>query len=98
MFTLILTFYCACFLCTGKEPGHAAHAITRSGARAKAGVTAACDRAHLGKTILFEDGRSLVCQDTGGKKIRGNRVDVYVEHHEEAVKLGVVKVKGTFIK
>jgi 3D (Asp-Asp-Asp) domain-containing protein len=40
--------------------------------------------------VLFIDGIGIrVCDDTGGSKIRGRRVDVFFASHKEAERFGV---------
>jgi 3D (Asp-Asp-Asp) domain-containing protein len=39
----------------------------------------------------------LICQDTGSK-IKGRRVDVFVDDHARAKKLGVRRLRGTFAR
>ncbi len=96
MLKLVLTFYCACFLCTGKHTVQKGYGLTKSGKPAIAGITAACDKKRLGQMVAIGS-TLLYCQDTGGKKIRGNRIDVYVASHDEAKRLGVKVVQGSFL-
>ena len=79
-----LTAYCACMECCGKTDG-----ITASGIRAKEGVTVAADTRTLPfGTKIFIDGHEYIVQDRGGA-IKGNRIDVYFDHHQEALEFGV---------
>lgn len=79
-----LTAYCACIKCCGKTDG-----ITASGVRAREGVTVAADTRILpfGTKIII-DGHEYTVQDRGGA-IKENRIDVYFDHHQEALEFGV---------
>jgi len=78
-----LTYYDACVKCCGKTDG-----ITASGAKATAGRTiAAPPEFYFGQEIEI-DGNIYVVEDRGGS-IKGNRFDIYVDSHQEAVNLGV---------
>lgn len=87
-----LTAYCSCEKCCGKTDG-----ITASGVKAKQGVTIAADTNVIpfDSTILI-DGHEYIVQDKGGA-IKGNRIDVYFESHEEALQFGV-QYKEIFLK
>ena len=86
----ILTHYCDCLICTGTAKG----SRTASGTKPKQGRTIACD----GKTlkmgdIVYIDTIGLrVCEDRGGA-IKGNKIDVFVADHNQAVNMGVKKAK-----
>lgn len=87
-----LTAYCACYECCGKTDG-----ITASGVRAKEGVTIAADTTILpfGTEVII-DGNTYIVQDRGGA-IKGNRIDVYFDDHNEANQFGV-QYKEIFMK
>ena len=79
-----LTAYCACKQCCGKSDG-----ITASGVKATEGVTVAADTSILPfGTKIFIDGHEYTVQDRGGA-IKGNRIDVYFDTHQEALDFGV---------
>lgn len=84
-----LTAYCICYDCCGKTPEHIAYGITKSGTRATAGRTIAVDPnvIPLGTTVVI-DGKEYIAEDTG-KLIKGNRIDICFETHEQASKFGV---------
>jgi 3D (Asp-Asp-Asp) domain-containing protein len=84
-----LTAYCACFKCCGKHPSDDAYGITKSGVRAVEGVTVAADPKviPLGTEIII-DGHEYLVQDIGGA-IKGNRIDVYFDSHQDALEFGV---------
>jgi 3D (Asp-Asp-Asp) domain-containing protein len=92
-----LTAYCACFKCCGKHPDDAAYGITKSGVRAVEGVTVAADPKviPLGTEIIIDGYGEYTVQDTGGA-IKGKRIDVYFEDHQEALEFGV-QYKEVFI-
>lgn len=83
----LITFFCACWICCGKHPGDPAYGITASGRRAYQGLTVACDRALLGRTVWIEGLGDRRCDDTG-RLVTGRHIDVYVIRHEDAVRLG----------
>jgi len=78
-----VTFYCACMECCGKT-----NAITASGERATAGVTvAASSSIPFGTRVWIEGYGERIVQDRGGA-IGVNRLDVYVNTHQEALDHG----------
>lgn len=80
------TAYDACVLCCGKTDG-----ITRTGTKARAGRTIAVDPSVIplgSKIYIPELGLVFTAEDTGGK-IKGNRIDIYMETHEEATEFGI---------
>lgn len=85
--TWLITFYCACLLCCGKAPHDRAYGITASGRRAYQGLTVACDRKLLGRTVWIEGLGDRRCDDTG-RLVTGRHIDVYVVRHDDAVRLG----------
>lgn len=84
-----VTHYDCCLECCGKTDG-----ITASGVRATPGVTVAVDPdvVPLGADVLVDYGDGelhyMRADDVGGA-IQGNRIDICVETHEEALELGV---------
>lgn len=84
------TFYCPCAQCCGTY----ADGITATGTAAEEGRTVAVDPSVIpyGTELLvyFEDGRigRYVAEDCGGW-IRWNRIDVYCDSHDAALRLGV---------
>lgn len=83
-----LTHYCKCSICCGPY----ANGITASGRYAQAGVSIAVDRnkISLGSDVYIEGYGTRRADDTGGA-IKNNRIDVYVDSHSEALRLGVKK-------
>lgn len=79
----VITHYCTCEKCCGKSDG-----ITASGKMAKPNYTVAVDTTviPLG-TMLNINGQLYLAEDKGGA-IKGNRIDICVNSHEEAIQLG----------
>lgn len=89
--TFKLTAYCPCFRCCGKTDG-----ITSSGTKATQGRTIAVDtRAIPYGTKVVINGNTYTAEDTGGA-IKGNRIDIYFNSHQEALNFGV-QYKEVFI-
>ena len=88
--TFKITAYCPCEKCCGKW----ADGITATGTKATQGRTVAVDPAviELGSTVYFDgvDGlvSGFVAEDTGSA-IKGNRIDLYFDSHEDALEWGV---------
>lgn len=89
-----VTYYCTCQRCCGKAPDHPAYGITASGTRATPYRTVAVDPSviPLGADVLVDYGdgaglRRYRAEDTGGT-IKGNRIDLCVGSHDEALRLG----------
>lgn len=89
-----VTYYCTCQRCCGKAPDHPAYGITASGTRATPYRTVAVDPSviPLGADVLVDYGdgaglRRYRAEDTGGA-IKGNRIDLCVGSHAEALQLG----------
>lgn len=72
---------------------------TATGVYPKAGRTVAVDTNYIPHgTVLYIEGVGIrIAEDTGGK-IKGNRLDVFVDTKEEAIKKGVRKAKVHVIK
>ena len=86
-----LTYYCACTKCCGKTDG-----ITAWGTKATAGRTIATSSKYAFGTKLVINGHTYVVEDRGGA-IQGNKIDVYVDSHSEALKLGVKRNVPVYI-
>ncbi len=78
-----ITAYCGCAKCCGKTDG-----ITASGTHVTAGRTIAAPPEIPFGTKLMINGHIYTVEDRGGA-IKGNRIDIYFETHEEANKFGV---------
>lgn len=99
-----LTAYCSCEKCCGNwgndrptdENGNPI-VYTANGSVAKQGVTIAADTDVIPfDSKILIDGHEYTVQDCGGA-IKGNRIDVYFESHEEALQFGV-QYKEIFLK
>ena len=84
-----VTHYCCCVKCCGKDDG-----ITYSGVKATPGVTVAVDTSisPLGSDVLVDYGDGVINYyraDDTGSSIKGNKLDLCVSSHQEAINLGV---------
>ncbi len=90
--TFRVSAYCACAKCCGKSDG-----ITASGTRATQGRTIAADpRYYPYGTKIKLNGRTYVVEDCGGA-IKGNRIDLYFDSHQEALAWGVRYLEGVVV-
>ena len=80
--SVLITAYCLCALCVNPIW----KGITKSGARAESGVTAACGEQLYGKVIHIEGFGVFFCEDTG-RLVKGYHVDIFMPTHEEAKKV-----------
>ena len=78
-----ITAYCSCAKCCGKTNG-----ITAMGTRAAAGRTVAASKKFAFGTKLNINGHIYTVEDRGGA-INGNKIDIYVNSHAEALAWGV---------
>lgn len=79
-----VTAYCKCAKCCGSH----ANGYTAAGTKASAGRTVAAPSNLPFGTKLNINGKTYVVEDRGGA-IKGNRIDVYVNSHSEALAWGV---------
>jgi 3D (Asp-Asp-Asp) domain-containing protein len=88
-----VSYYCPCEKCCGKSNG-----ITASGTKATEGRTIAADTSifPMGTKILL-NGKVLTVEDTGSY-IKGNRIDVYLNSHDECLKMGRHKEIVTIVR
>lgn len=81
--TFVVTAYCPCAKCCGKSDG-----VTASGVKAVEGITVAMDKSIPFGTKIYIDGvGERIAQDRGGA-IKGNKIDLYFDSHEDALKWG----------
>lgn len=80
-----ITAYCGCEKCCGKTDR-----ITATGTYAIEGVTIAVDPTVIpyGSLVDIEGIGTFVAEDCGGA-IKGNKIDIYFERHEDALRFGV---------
>lgn len=81
--TYKVTAYCPCSKCCGRATGR-----TASGTRATAGRTVAASSKFAFGTKLNIGGHVYTVEDRGGA-INGNRIDIFVNSHAEALRWGV---------
>ena len=81
--TYKITAYCSCAKCCGKSTGR-----TASGTQATAGRTVAAPSNFAFGTKLNIGGNIYTVEDRGGA-ISGNKIDIYVSSHSEALRWGV---------
>lgn len=86
-----ITYYCPCEKCCGKSDG-----ITASGALVTADHTVAADGFEFG-TQLMINGTIYTVEDRGGA-IKGNRIDIFCNTHEEALEKGIDNYEVYLIK
>lgn len=79
-----VTAYCSCAKCCGSH----ANGYTASGTKATAGRTVAAPSNFAFGTKLLINGKEYVVEDRGGA-INGNRIDMYVSSHAQALAWGV---------
>ena len=87
------TAYDACFLCTGKNPGDRHYGITRSGIPVRPGLIAVDPRVIPLGTRIYIEGRGPALAADTGSAIKGNKIDIYMETHQEALRFGRRKIK-----
>lgn len=78
-----ITAYCPCAKCCGKTNG-----MTAAGTRATAGRTVAASGKYAFGTKLNINGHIYTVEDRGGA-IQGNKIDIFVNSHSEALAWGV---------
>ena len=81
--TYKITAYCPCSKCCGKTNG-----ITASGTKATAGRTVAASSKFAFGTKLNIGGHIYTVEDRGGA-IKGNKIDIFVSTHAQALQWGV---------
>lgn len=79
----VITAYCSCAKCCGKSDG-----ITATGTKATEGRTIAVDpnKIPYGTKVVI-DGQTYIAEDCGGA-IKGNRIDLYFDSHQDALNFG----------
>jgi len=82
------TAYCACFRCTGRNPGERLFGVTASGRHVQHGIVAV-DRSviPLG-THLYVGGYGFALAADVGSAIVGNKIDLFMYCHYDALRFG----------
>lgn len=89
-----VTAYCPCHKCSGRWGR-----MTSTGTTAKQGRTIAVDPKVIPYgTKLHLKGIGKYTAEDCGAKIKGNKLDVYFDNHEDAVNFGVQTVKVRIIQ
>ena len=100
-----VTAYCPCVKCCGVWSAEHPSRIgtdyiqkTASGTIPTAGRTIAADPSVLPYgTVIVMDGNEYIVEDRGGA-VKGNKIDIFFESHEEALKWGkqtkIIYIKG----
>lgn len=92
--TFKVTHYCGCSKCCGKwSDGSESICFGSLGTKLRPYSSIAVDPSVIGLgTILYdENGNEYKAEDTGSA-IKGNRIDLFVGNHQEALKLGVQEI------
>lgn len=87
-----ITHYCICSKCCGKSSSNPSYGITATGTRATPGRTIAVDPKKIpygSKVVVSGDGHTYTAEDCGGA-IKGNKIDILVSSHSEAMSKGVI--------
>ena len=83
-----ITAYTAGYESCGKLPSHPAYGITANGNKVKKGIIAVDTRVlPFGSIVYIEDLGVFVADDTGAD-IKGNRIDIYMDNVNDAIKFG----------
>ena len=81
----VITYYCSCGKCCGEY----ADGLTASGTVPAEGRTIAADPNVLPMgSVVIIDGHTYTVEDVGGA-IKGKRIDIFMNSHQEALKAGV---------
>lgn len=86
-----LTAYCSCELCCGKWANNRPNGVVYGaiGEELKEGYSIAVDPTVIPyRTEVTINGHTYKAQDCGGA-IKGNRIDIYFENHNDALAFGV---------
>lgn len=84
-----ITYYCPCFKCCGSGGGK----ITASGTKPKAGKTVGVDPKTIPLGTKIKVGKKIYIAEDTGSGVRRKHIDIFVDSHEEALKLGVKRKK-----
>lgn len=98
-----LTAYCGCTKCCGKNAKKGENgewlAITRTGVRAQKNHTISVDPKVIPLGSKVRIGSIIyTAEDTGGKWVQGNHIDIYLGDHEAAKQFGCQRADVYLIK
>ena len=98
-----LTAYCGCTKCCGKNAKRGENgewlAITRTGVRAQKNHTISVDPKVIPLGSKVRIGSIIyTAEDTGGKWVQGNHIDIYLGDHEAAKQFGCQRAEVYLIK
>ena len=93
--TYTISHYCDCPICTKTAKG----SKTATGTKPKENRTIACDGKILkmGDIVYIQGYGIRVCEDKGGA-VTKNRIDVYINNHDKALKMGIKKARVYLLK
>lgn len=80
----LLTGYCNCNICCGEDNGD----MTFTGTEPRAGHTAAADPDIIPLGSEIEVGGCIYIVEDTGKEIKGNKLDIFFDTHDEAIVYG----------
>lgn len=92
------TAYCPCKICTGKDPGHPRSGTTRLGIPVRPGIVAVDPRVIPLGTRLYVEGYGYALAADTGSAIKGNRIDLFMETHQQAKLYGRHRIKVYVLK
>ena len=87
--TMTATVYCPCTICCGPN----AKGVTKSGKKAGYGVVAVDPKVIPLGTQFYIEGYGVAVAADIGSAIKGNRIDLCFETHQEALNFGKKKIK-----
>lgn len=87
-FTADVSAYTAGFESCGKMPEHPAYGITANGNKVRKGIIAADTNVLPFGTKVYIEGLGIFVVDDTGSAIKGNRIDIYMDNVDEAVRFG----------
>lgn len=98
-----LTAYCGCTKCCGRNAKRGENgewlAITRTGVRAQKNHTISVDPKVIPLGSKVRIGSIIyTAEDTGGKWVQGNHIDIYLGDHEAAKQFGCQRADVYLIK
>lgn len=85
------TGYDNCYLCCGKHPGDPGYGVTASGMKTGHGIVAVDPKIIPLGTKLYVEGYGIAIAADTGSAIKGYKVDLFFDTHDEAKNYGVHK-------